>query len=106
MLQCIISRCDVIAGAANNVLLRPEHGAALRERGILYAPDYVINAGGIINVSVELREGGYDESIAMEQINKIDDNLAQVFAISNAENIPTNEAAARLAERRLAAAGS
>ncbi len=96
-------RCKAIAGCANNVLLEPRHAEDLRQRGILYAPDYVINAGGIINVSVELLDGGYNEAAAMRKIDRIGDNLEQVFAISNAEDIPTNEAAARLAERRLAA---
>jgi leucine dehydrogenase len=71
-------------------------------RGILYAPDYVINAGGIINVSVELLPGGYDESASLRQIDRIYDNLRKVFEISRRESIPTNEAAARLAEQRLA----
>ena len=98
--------CKVIAGCANNVLLEPKHAEDLRQLGILYAPDYVINAGGIINVSVELKPGGYNEAAAMRQIEKIADNLEEVFAISKADQIPTNEAAARLAERRLAAAGA
>lgn len=99
-------RCKVIAGCANNVLLEPRHAIDLRQRGILYAPDYVINAGGIVNVSVELMEGGYDESVAMGKIHRIADALGEVYAISNAEDIPTNEAAQRLAERRLAAGRS
>lgn len=97
-------KCKVIAGCANNVLLEPRHAEDLRQRGILYAPDYVINAGGIINVSVELLEGGYNEAAAMAKIDGIGENLKQVFAISSGEKIPTNEAASRLAERRLAAA--
>ena len=95
-------RCKAIAGCANNQLLEPRHARELMSRGILYAPDYVINAGGIINVSVELLPGGYDESAALRKIDRIYDNLKQVFAISRRERIPTNEAAARLAEQRLA----
>jgi leucine dehydrogenase len=97
-------RCRAVAGCANNQLLDPNHAAALRARGILYAPDYVLNAGGIINVSVELMPGGYDENVAMEHIKKIYDNLKRVFAISREEDVPTNEAAKRLAEQRLSAA--
>ncbi|MFT7676560.1 MAG: leucine dehydrogenase [Planctomycetota bacterium] len=97
-------RCKVIAGCANNILLEPRHAIDLRARGILYAPDYVINAGGIINVSLEITPEGYDEARAMALIDQIGDNLAQVYAISKRDDIPTNEAAARLAEERLAAA--
>jgi leucine dehydrogenase len=69
-----------------------------------YVPDYVINAGGIINVSVELRTGGYDEAFAMRKIDTIDQNLEQVFGIAQREGIATNVASERLAERRLDAA--
>jgi leucine dehydrogenase len=58
----------------------PRHGDELRKRGILYAPDYVINAGGIINVGMELAPGGYDEARALAKIDRIYDNLKQVFA--------------------------
>jgi leucine dehydrogenase len=96
-------RCKAVAGCANNQLLEPRHARDLLARGILYAPDYVINAGGIINVSVELLPGGYDESASLRKIERIYDNLKRVFEISRRERIPTNEAAARLAEQRLAA---
>ena len=95
--------CRVVAGCANNQLLEPRHAHSLRQRGILYVPDYVINAGGIINVACELLPGGYDEAVALQRIERIYDNLQQVFAIAREEHIPTHEAAARLAERRLAA---
>ncbi|MCA9002162.1 MAG: Glu/Leu/Phe/Val dehydrogenase, partial [Planctomycetes bacterium] len=71
-------KCKVIAGCANNVLAEERHGAVLKEKGILYAPDYVINAGGIINVSVEVAPGGYNEDVAMEKINNISEALRQV----------------------------
>lgn len=96
-------RCKIVAGCANNQLLEPRHAADLRARGILYVPDYVINAGGIINVSCELLPGGYVESVAIERIETIHKNLSLVFGISRKEDIPTVEAARRLAERRLAA---
>jgi len=94
-------RCKAIAGCANNILLEERHGDQLKDRGILYAPDYVINAGGIINVSIETRPKGYDEAIAIERIDRIYDNLKEVFAISRHEGISTNLAADRLAERRI-----
>jgi leucine dehydrogenase len=97
-------KARAVAGSANNQLLEKRHAADLRTRGILYAPDYLINAGGIINVSVELLPGGYDEQVALKRIETIYDNLKRVFAISRREDVPTNVAADRLAEERLAAA--
>ncbi|MEZ6003158.1 MAG: Glu/Leu/Phe/Val dehydrogenase dimerization domain-containing protein [Planctomycetota bacterium] len=96
-------KCKVIAGCANNVLAEERHGFELKDRGILYAPDYVINAGGIINVSVELLPGGYDEVEAMRRINRIGEALRQVYQIAREQDIPTAEAADLLAERRLEA---
>jgi leucine dehydrogenase len=94
-------RCKAVAGCANNQLLEFRHAEALRDAGIAYAPDYVINAGGIINVSVELLPGGYDETVALQRIDRIYDQLKLVFQIAREESITTREAAARLAERRL-----
>ena len=96
--------CDIIAGCANNMLLEPRHGDVLKEKGILYAPDYVVNAAGIINVSVARFPGGYAEDEAMRRINRIADNLREVFELADAEEIGTHTAARRLAERRIAAA--
>jgi len=95
--------CRAVADCANNVLLEPRHADDLMARSILYAPDYVINAGGIINVSCELREGGYDEDYAISRIDRIYYNLQKVFTISREQGISTRDAAARLAEARLAA---
>ncbi len=94
-------KCRAIAGCANNQMLETRHAADVRARGILYAPDYVLNAGGIINVSVELLEGGYDEVFARDRIARIYDNLKKVFEISRRDDIPTTEAALRLARERL-----
>ena len=96
-------KVKAVAGCANNQLLEFRHAEALAEAGILYAPDYVLNAGGIINVSVELLPGGYKESVALPKIDRIYDQLKLVFQIAREESITTREAAARLAERRLAA---
>ena len=90
----------IIAGAANNVLLREEHGLRLKEAGILYAPDYVINAGGIINVSIEV-EGEYDEERSRKKVENIYHALKRVFEISSEQNISTNAASNHLAEERL-----
>lgn len=96
--------CRALAGCANNQMLEPRHANVVRERGILYAPDYVLNAGGIINVSVELLPGGYDENVARERIARIYPNLKRVFEISRTDDISTSEAAERLANDRLEAA--
>ncbi len=93
--------CKIIAGAANNVLLREEHGQRLKEAGILYAPDYVINAGGIINVSIEV-EGAYDEARSKKKVENIYHALKRVFEIAKEQNISTNEASNHVAEERLA----
>ncbi len=88
----------IVAGAANNQLAEPRHGEALRRRGILYAPDYVINAGGIINIS---HEGpGYDRAKAFAHVALIHDTLLAIFARADQQAVPTSEAADRLAEER------
>lgn len=92
----------IVAGAANNVLLREEHGARLKAMGVLYAPDYVINAGGIINVSIEVEKGGYDEARSKKKVENIYNALKKVFALSKSAGISTNEASNRLAEEILA----
>jgi leucine dehydrogenase len=94
-------QCKAIVGAANNQLLTEEHGESLRQLGIVYAPDYVVNAAGLINVYDELAEGGYREERAMEKMNSIRTNLHQIFLISKEEGISTAVAADRFAERRI-----
>jgi len=89
-------KAPIIAGAANNQLARDDHGQALMDRGILYAPDYVINAGGIINVAAETR-GAYDQGWVNTKVEKIYDNLMTIFERSLAENMPTNIIADALA---------
>ncbi|MGE3164186.1 MAG: Glu/Leu/Phe/Val dehydrogenase dimerization domain-containing protein [Planctomycetota bacterium] len=97
-------RCKAVAGAANNQLLESRHADMLQERGILYAPDYVINAGGIINVSVELEPTGYDERVAVSKIENIYSGLREIFATARREGITPSRAADRVAEQRLAEA--
>ncbi|MDP6930268.1 MAG: Glu/Leu/Phe/Val dehydrogenase dimerization domain-containing protein [Planctomycetota bacterium] len=97
-------RCKIIAGATNNPLLDARHGEELRDRGILYAPDYVINSGGIINVACEFEDGGYDESHAIRRIERIPQALRELWTIAKAEGIPPSRAADRLAEKILAEA--
>lgn len=95
---------EIVAGAANNQLLEERHGDTLDERGILYAPDYVANAGGVINVYGEL--ASWDASRALRKADDIYSTALGVFEISRSEGIPTYEAADRLAERRLKAVAS
>lgn len=92
-------KVEIVAGAANNVLAEPRHGTALHERGILYAPDYVINAGGLINVYRELQ--GWTQDQAMRKAGEIFDTLVGLFRLSEEEGIPTYQAADRIAERRI-----
>ena len=94
-------RCKIIGGAANNQLLDPKHGEQLLEKGILFAPDYVINAGGIINVAVELREEGYDEGYSLKRIDRIPEALREIWKLAEDEGIPPSVAAQQLAERIL-----
>jgi len=92
----------IIAGCANNQLAEPKHAKMLEDLGILYAPDYVINAGGIINVSCEFLKGGYDEAVSLGKVDRIYNQLKEVFATAKREHITTAEAADRVAERRIA----
>jgi leucine dehydrogenase len=97
--------CRIVAGAANNQLLEDRHGAALHARGILYAPDYVINAGGLINIAQELQPGGYDRERALARVATIGTTLEEVFERALQADLPTNAVADRIARERIAAAG-
>ena len=92
-------KVEVIAGGANNQLLEERHGYKLEEMGMLYAPDYVANAGGVINVFGEV--AGWDSDRSLRKADEIYDTVLSVFEIAKAEGIPSFEAADRLAERRL-----
>lgn len=97
-------KVEIVAGAANNQLLEERHGDQLEERGILYAPDYVANAGGVINVYSEL--AGWDAQRSLRKADEIYDTILGVFAIAKADKVPTYVAADRLAEKRVKAVGS
>ncbi len=92
-------RAKIVAGAANNQLSEDRHGKELMGRGILYAPDYVINAGGIIDISYE-RGGRYDRDAAVAHMEGIYDTLIEIFERSTAEGLPTNLIADIVAEER------
>ncbi|WP_084399922.1 Leu/Phe/Val dehydrogenase [Henriciella aquimarina] len=96
-------KAKVVAGGANNQLASPDMDAALKESGILYAPDYVINGGGIINVAAEI-SGAYSRNWVMGKLNILIETLGEVLdeALSNGQ--PTNFVAERIARARIAAA--
>jgi leucine dehydrogenase len=94
-------KAKVIAGAANNVLKEEHHGDQIHELGFYYAPDYVINAGGLINVADELY--GYNSDRAMKKVEGIYQNIEKVFEIAQRDKIPTYKAADRMAEERIQA---
>ncbi|MBM4184678.1 MAG: Glu/Leu/Phe/Val dehydrogenase [Gemmatimonadetes bacterium] len=90
---------DIVAGAANNQLATSAHGQGLHDRGILYAPDYVINAGGLINVYGELE--GWTRDRAKRKAGDIYNTLLRIFDLAKSEKIPTETAANHVAEERL-----
>lgn len=95
-------KCRIICGAANNQLAHEQiHGEAVGKQGILYAPDFVVNAGGIINVYYELE--GYNRERALSHAEKIYDTTFNLFQIAKNEGIPTYMAANRIAEQRIEA---
>lgn len=98
-------RCAAVVGAANNQLADPSCADQLRAAGVLYAPDYVVNAGGIINIAQERAPGGYDRGRAYAEVERVADTVRRVIATAEAEGVTTAAAADHLAERRLAAAG-
>lgn len=94
-------KAKIIAGTANNVLADEEkHGQMIKDRGILYAPDFVINAGGVINVYHEII--GYDKNVVMKDVELIYDRLIAIFKISDEQNVHTQSAAKVFAENRIA----
>lgn len=97
-------KARIVAGAANNQLARHDDAAALKARGILYAPDYVINAGGLVNVAAELDSDGYDQAKVMARVATIPETLAAIFRRADSENLPTNVVAQAIAEERIAKA--
>jgi leucine dehydrogenase len=94
-------RCRVVAGAANNQLADDRVAELLQEHGILWAPDFVVNAGGLINIAEEV--GGYDPASARRRVRSIGDTLTEVYARADAEHTTPLAAALKLAADRLAA---
>jgi leucine dehydrogenase len=94
-------KVEVIAGGANNQLAEDRHGDLLEQKGMLYAPDYVINGGGVINVYGELHRWPHERS--KKKAGEIYDTLLRIFEIARRERMPSYKAADRLAEERIAA---
>jgi leucine dehydrogenase len=98
-------QCAVVCGGANNQLLDDAAGDALTARGIVYAPDYVVNAGGIINIAQEWAPGGYNAERAYAETARIADTTRRVLDLARAEGISTARAADELGRRRIEAEG-
>ena len=96
-------RASMVVGTANNQLGDAQAGSVMASRGILYAPDYVVNAGGVMNVSLEL--DGYNRERAMRLIRTIGANLGKVFDLAERQDCTPQQAADRIAEDRIAAIG-
>lgn len=94
---------EVISGAANNQLANDACGDEIHKKGILYAPDYAINAGGLMNVSVELQ--GYNRDRAQKMVDGIYDIMTNIYKVADRDSIPSYKAADRLAEERIEAMG-
>jgi len=97
-------KCKIVCGTANNVLKDPSiHGKALQDLGIIYAPDYLANAGGVINVSYELAEGGYNEEASLRDIDRIYVRMKEILTISAETGELTHKVADKMAEDRIEA---
>ncbi|MFO7961415.1 MAG: Glu/Leu/Phe/Val dehydrogenase dimerization domain-containing protein [Nitriliruptoraceae bacterium] len=96
----------IVCGGANNQLVSEADGEHLHERGVLYAPDYVVNAGGVINVADELHPSGHSPDRARRRAEVIPETLTRIIDVSRREGVSTERAAVRVAERRIAAVGA
>lgn len=95
-------KCKIVAGSANNQLEADSDGFALFQRGIVYAPDYAINSGGLINVAAEL--DGYNYEKVLGKVSQVHNTIASILELSKTQNIPPHQAADAMAEKRLAEA--
>jgi leucine dehydrogenase len=92
-------KVKIVCGAANNQLKESRHGDILKEKNILYAPDYLINAGGVMNVSIEFE--GWSAEKSTKMVDKIFDTTLKIFKMSDEQNIPVYKATDLLAEQRI-----
>ena len=94
--------CKIVCGSANNQLAEDHDGDLIAQRSILYAPDYIVSAGGVITGLDSIQPGGFNRQRAMETVSHIYRTMGSVIAISKEQHIPTYRAADVLAEQRIA----
>ncbi|RLB15655.1 MAG: leucine dehydrogenase [Deltaproteobacteria bacterium] len=94
-------KCKIVCGAANNQLKEERHGELIEEKGMVYAPDYIANAGGTIFDTDRLESGNVNNERGKEKVSRIYENMEKVFEIADRDNIPTYLAADRMAEERI-----
>ncbi|MBW2096342.1 MAG: leucine dehydrogenase, partial [Deltaproteobacteria bacterium] len=94
-------KCRIICGSANNQLKEERHGSLLEEKGMVYAPDYIANAGGTIYDTDRLGTGGVNNERGKEKVSRIYENMEKVFEIAKRDAVPTYVAADRMAEERI-----
>lgn len=94
-------RCSAVVGGANNQLSDPSIGQQMHDRGILYAPDYVANGGGLIYVADELEAGGFSQDRVLQRVENIQNTMTDIFERSVTEKLPTSFIADKIAEERL-----
>jgi leucine dehydrogenase len=99
-------RCQIVCGAANNQLAHEGLGEDLAAKGILYAPDFIANAGGLINVATELDPEGYDPARTKRRVLGIEETMTQIYDEAEMRDVPPVAAAYALARRRLSEAGT
>ena len=92
-------KCKIVTGAANNQLKEDRHGLILKQKDILYAPDYLVNAGGLMNVSIEYE--GWSDDKSKRMVDTIYNKTIEIFKLSDSQNIPVNRATDLLAEKRI-----
>ena len=95
-------KVKAVVGSANNQLKEPRHGRMLHDRGIVYAPDFVVNGGGVINVAEELHPDGYHAERAKKRVEAIGERMREIFRIARDQGILPHEAADHMAEARIA----
>ncbi len=93
--------CKAVVGSANNQLLNHQHAYDLKDKNILYAPDFVVNAGGLLNVTAELHKDGYNPRSPRDKTDNIYNEILSIYKIADKNNVSTNEAAIQLAKHKL-----
>lgn len=94
-------RCAIVAGSANNQLAHEEHGELLRQKGILFAPDYIINAGGLISVGLGLFGEDPNGAVVRDKVCRIGATLGEIFEMADTSQEPPDTVANRLAAKRI-----